>query len=75
MATSQMQCPLGSGMVSQTPNQGQAQVPGMPAVTIMMAPLGYCMSPQPHQQQQHVYQTGPTTQIPPPPLMPTTQIP
>jgi len=75
MATSQMQCPLGSGMVSQTPNQGQAQVPGMPAVTIMMAPLGYCMSPQPHQQQQHVYQTGPTTQIPPPPLMPPRPIP
>jgi len=79
MATSQMQCPLGSGMVPQTPNhQGQAQVPGMGAVTIMMAPLGYCMSPHPQhtqQQQQHLYQTGPATTIPPPPLMPPRPIP
>jgi len=74
MATSQMQCPMGSGMMTQTPNHGQSQVPGMPAVTIMMAPLGYCMSPQPHQQQ-HMYQTGPSPTIPPPPLMPPRPIP
>jgi len=74
MATSQqMPCPMGSGMITQTPNQGQTQVPGMGAVTFMMAPLGYCMSPQP--QQQHVYQTGPAPSIPPPPLMPPRPIP